>query len=127
MIILDSPWDKAIGPIYTVASLAKALGVDESKIAEWQAKGRLLALETANQHLVFPAFQFDSQMKVIPGLLKVWQILEKADVTDWTMASWLNSPLQRGGEESILDLLKTKEGLRKALFEANDIVRVWME
>ena len=107
--------------------MAKALGVDESKIAEWQAKGRLLALETANQHLVFPAFQFDSQMKVIPGLLKVWQILEKADVTDWTMASWLNSPLQRGGEESILDLLKTKEGLRKALFEANDIVRVWME
>jgi len=82
-------WDKAIGKVYTVASLAEKLDVDETKVAEWASRNKLVALETGNGNLVFPVFQFDLEMKILPGLLQVWKVLKGAEVTDWTRAQGL--------------------------------------
>ena len=121
------PWDKAIGKVYTVASLAEKLDVEETKVAEWASRNKLVALETGSGNLVFPVFQFDSQMKVLPGLLQVWKILKEAEVTDWTRTQWLNTPILGQANGSIIELLTKKDGLKKALFEANEIVRVWIQ
>lgn len=120
-------WDKAIGKVYTVASLAEKLDVDEIKVAEWASRNKLVALETGSGNLVFPVFQFDLEMKILPGLLQVWKVLKGAEVTDWTRAQWLNSPILGQVSGSIIELLGKKENLKKALFEANKIVRVWMQ
>ena len=124
--ILPSPWDKTIGEVYTTASLAQVLGVEETKIAEWQAKGRLLSLESADEHLVFPVFQFNQELKVTPGLLKIWRVLHKAEVSEWSMAVWLKALLSKTAQKSTIDYLEQKGSLNRTLIEAEDAVKNWM-
>lgn len=123
----NSSWSKVVGPVYSGASLARALKVDEFKIAELEAKGKLVSLETADEHLVFPAFQFTPEMTVIPGLLKVWAILKKGLVDDWTMASWILAPFTPEPEVTMLEKLSQKDGLKKVSWEAKDTVNRWLQ
>jgi hypothetical protein len=102
----DSPWVKIIGPAYTGSSLARALGVSRQRVSERASERTLWALKTADGHAVYPAAQFDTEFKVIPGLMDVLKSFDEADVDDWTLASWVMSAHRELEGASVIDWLR---------------------
>ena len=65
-----------LGPFYTTSSLTKWLGVSRQYVHELGRQKRILSLVTADQHRVYPAFQFGLKGALLPELATITRILE---------------------------------------------------
>ena len=85
-----SPWNDSVGPFYDSTGVRRLLGVTRQALAQQRSRCTILALETADGHLLYPTFQFDEHRRVLPGLAEVLGAVPAGAVDGWTLASWLN-------------------------------------
>jgi hypothetical protein len=123
-----SRWDEVLGPFYTTAQVAGLLGgISRQAVMDRCRRRTLLGLKTADGVWVYPLFQFDEANRVLPGLAPVLQCFDPADVDEWTLASWLVSPLASLGERSAIDWLREGRDLEPALAQARGAARRFSE
>lgn len=87
---MTNPWAAIIGPCYTRASLARALGWTEQGVASAAATLSLLEFESIEGTLLYPAFQVWNG-RVVDGLAAVLHVLSTGTESRWTWAQWLNT------------------------------------
>ncbi len=116
-----SPWNDSVGPFYDSTGARRLLGVTRQALAQQRSRRTILALETADGHLLYPTFQFDEHRRVLPGLAEVLAAVPAGSVDDWTLSAWLNrsrldglggtvvTHLQGGG-----DLVRAVQAARRA-------------
>jgi len=118
-----SAWAE-LGPFFGTHRVAKLLGgVSRQAIADRRKRDTLLALRTADDIWVYPAFQFDEHNKVLRGLPEVVRVLKASAVDDWTLAGWLSSPMHSLDRQSPVDWLRQGEPLEPLLTLARDAAR----
>lgn len=121
-----NPWAQIVGPCYTPASLARALGWTSAQVAAAASTLDLLELETEEGTLLYPAFQvWDG--KLVDGLGAVLRVLSTGTKGRWTWAQWLNTRPDNGegGEEpSAIEQLRAGE-LADVLLEARHDAWAW--
>jgi hypothetical protein len=113
-----SPWAE-LGPYYSTAGIARVLGgVSRQAVEERRRRRTILALRTADEVWVYPAFQLDEHNRVVRGLADVLDRFHPRTRDDeWMIASFLAAPqpgldgativghLRAGGElDRIVDL-----------------------
>lgn len=105
------PWAAAVGPVFRTDQVRTMLGakgpVSRQALADRVARRTLLALRTSDRHTVYPAWQFRSG-RVAHGVSTVLQAFVHDDepvVDDWTLASWLRTPLETLGGDSVSERL----------------------
>jgi len=125
-ITRPSPWNDSTGPFYDAAGVRLLLGVTRQALAQQRTRRTILALETSDEHLLYPTFQFDEHRRVVPGLAEVLATVPTGAVDDWTLASWLNRSmlaelgatvvayLQSGGDPAPAVLAAARAGARWA-------------
>ncbi len=118
-----SPWGE-LGPFYSTSKVTKLLGgVSRQAIADRRKRGTLLGLRTADGVWVYPAFQFDDHHVVLNGLPEMLRILRTSEVDEWTLASWLTSPMRSLGDRSPIDWLRRGEDREILLTLVRDAAR----
>lgn len=77
-------------------------------VADLSQEQRLLALPTADGHVLFPSFQFHDgrPLAVMPRILRV---LDEAGLDAWSTAAWFRSPQELLGGETPADWLNAGE------------------
>jgi len=120
-----SAWADVIGPAYTQAGLARAMGVSRQAVHDRTSKGRLWALRTADDAVVYPAKQFVDDFGVVPGLIEVVHQFDDVMVDEWTVASWLTSgqPTLKGA--SVLEVLRAGTPPDRVLALARETAHRW--
>lgn len=89
-----SPWSE-LGPFYSSAKAARLLGgISRQAVADRRNRGTLFGLKTADRAWVYPTFQFDERNTVLEGLSAVLKILRESPIDEWSLASWLSSPMR---------------------------------
>ncbi|HVR98742.1 MAG TPA: hypothetical protein VMW27_19145 [Thermoanaerobaculia bacterium] len=119
-----SRWDELLGPFYSNSQMEKLLGgVSRQALADRRERRTLLGLKTADGVMVYPAFQFDEQNRVLPGLPEVLRSFRDSGVDDWTLAGWLVSPSRALDGCSVVEWLRQGRELETALTLARDAAR----
>lgn len=118
-----SPWDQLVGPVYTTGKVTALLGVSRQAVAERRSRRSILALETSDGAVVYPAFQFH-QGALLPGLPKLLRRFPLETVDGWTLAAWLVAPqpglegrsvvewLREGGDPGPVEALAAEQAAR---------------
>lgn len=121
-----NPWAEIIGPCYTVASLARALGWTESEVRTAAESLTILELLTDDGVLLYPAFQV-WEGGVVPGLEETLHILSTGTQGRWTWAQWLNTRVNDdSGEEAPSALEQLRDGhLDDVLRDARHVAWAW--
>ncbi len=115
-----SPWGE-LGPFYSTTRVARMLGgVSRQAIADRRQRWTILGLRTADGDWVYPDFQFDDHQKVLDGLPGIWKLLRATGVDEWTLASWLTSPMRTLQDRSPIDWLRRGEDRETLLRVARD-------
>jgi len=121
-----NPWAEVVGPCYTRASLACALGWTEAEVTTEAASLTVLELLTEDGVVLYPACQvWDG--RVVPGLAEALAVLQTGTTSRWTWAQWLNTRPDdgHGGEEpSAIERLRTGD-VEGVLLEARHDAWVW--
>ena len=117
-----NPWARIIGPCYTVASMARALGWTEAGVIEAGRTLRLLMLLTDDNVYLFPAFQLHDG-RVVDGLTDVLGVLQTGTQGRWTWAQWLNTSYPDGDPTAIEKMLTGRLG--EVLLEARHDAWSW--
>lgn len=118
-----SRWADAVGPCYTVISMARTLGWTEAEVLAAGDELRLLMLQTDGHVYLFPSFQLHDG-NIVEGLQDVLRALETGTSSRWTWAAWLNVELPEEDPRRTITLLY--EGRREeALRDARHDARVW--
>jgi hypothetical protein len=86
---------------------------------------RLFALTTADGHIVIPAFQLGTDLRPLPGLGKVLQILTPDVVDEWTLASWLTASHDGLDNDSVIGHLADGRDSTRAWAVAESARRRW--
>lgn len=121
-----NPWAEIVGPCYTTASIARALGWTEAKVNEAAASLALLRLTTSDGVDLYPAFQVqDGEPQ--RDLADVLRVLRTGVDDPWTWAQWLNTPLaDEDGVEQPANVERLREGqLADVLLEAEHDAAAW--
>lgn len=121
-----NPWANIIGPCYTRAAIARALGWTENEVSEAASSLRVLELLTDDDVLLYPAFQVRDG-RLVEGLPQALQVLSTGTRGRWTWAQWLNTRLddENGGElPSAIEQLAAGE-LEEVLLEARHDAWAW--
>lgn len=100
-----SPWADVVGPVYRTGQVEELLGCSRQAVADRVKRRTLLALQTRDRQLVYPAFQFTGN-RVVDGLSAVLKVVGDS-VDDWTLASWLRAPQPSLGTDVITTLARS--------------------
>lgn len=116
---------RIIGPCYITASLARELGWSPAEVEAAAVDLRLLALRTADDDFVYPAFQVHDGA-IVPGLAEVLQALSIGVEDPWTWALWLRGPssAEQASPRSSIELLIAGE-LERVLRNARHAAEAW--
>lgn len=121
-----SPWDE-LGPFYSTAGLARVLGgVSRQAIEERRRRRTVLALRTADDVWVYPAFQLDDHNRVVRGLADVLDRFHPhAPDDDWMIASFLAAPQPGLGGATVVEHLRAGGDLVPVLALADERADRW--
>jgi hypothetical protein len=122
-----SPWDRIIGPFYTVESAARLLKLSEAELLRKADKLEVLRVITSDEVTLFPAFQFADE-QVIQGIPETLAILKTGTDASWTWALWLNAKVGFEDEvkESAVDKLLS-DRKDEVLLEATHDAWAWSQ
>ena len=100
---------QVIGPCYTPTAIARVLGHDVEQILELTDGCCILALTTADDEVVYPAFQVHNG-GIVRGLPPILRALRRGIDDPWTWALWLQAATPslgrhraRGRMEELID------------------------
>jgi transcriptional regulator with XRE-family HTH domain len=86
-------WKRLLGPILTMKQVQRLLRLQTSEeVNELVNQRRLLALPAEHGVVRYPAFQFTDAGEVYPTIPTILEIFDGAVETQYTVASWLQSP-----------------------------------
>ncbi len=118
-----SPWGE-LGSFYSSARVARLLGdISRQAVADRRGRGTLLGLQTADRKWVYPAFQFDERNQVLDGLSELLKTLRASGIDDWSLASWLSSPMRSLEGKSPIEWLRRGEDRATLRGVASDAAR----
>lgn len=83
--------EQAVGPFYDFDGARAVLGVAPDELDALVAAGRVLALTTGDESVVFPSAQFRADGRPAPGLAAVLDRLRKGTSEAWMWALWLTA------------------------------------
>ena len=83
--------DDLVGPFYDIAGVTGYLALRAGELAELIAVNEIIWAPLANGTPIFPAWQFDLDVRVRSGLLRVWQTLRRG-ADPWTASLWMRAP-----------------------------------
>src|SRR4030095_8069493 len=121
-----SPWTE-LGPYYSTSGIARVLGgVSRQAVEERRRRRTVLALRTADNVWVYPAFQLDEHNQVIRGLAEVLAGFRPLTSDDeWMVASFLAAPPPGLGGLSIVDHLRDGGDLDPVVALARERAARW--
>jgi hypothetical protein len=121
-----SPW-RDLGPFYSTSGLARVLGgVSRQAIEERRRRRTILALRTADEVWVYPAFQLDERNRVVAGLTQVLDRFHPETPDDeWMVAAFIAAPQPGLDGRSIAEHLRQGGGLAPVLALADERARRW--
>lgn len=90
----------AIGPFYTAASLAAAMGMAHADVADLASSGVILECETAEGTPIYPAFQLVDERRLDERLHAAQAALSSCP--PWSVALWWVTPNQALREQTPL-------------------------
>jgi hypothetical protein len=109
-----SPWADAVGPVYRTPAVRRLLGgVTRQALVDRARRRTLLALRTADDHLVWPTFQFEGSHP-LPGLARVLGVFDR-EVDEWMLARWLRAEQPALEDQSVVDWIRTGGDLERAV------------
>jgi len=95
-----------LGPFYTTTRMVRWRNITRQALHQKVKARQVLASETVDGLRVYPAWQFMSDGRSVPGLTAVLPVLLAA--TDpWTAAIWLTTPSERLDGRSAIDTLRS--------------------
>ena len=121
-----SPWAE-LGPYYSTSGIARVLGgVSRQAVEERRRRRTILALRTADDVWVYPAFQLDEHNQVLRGLADVLARFRPLTTDDeWMVASFLAAPQPGLGGLSIVDHLRKGGDLDPVVALARERAARW--
>jgi hypothetical protein len=121
-----SPW-RDLGPFYSTSGLARVLGgVSRQAIEERRRRRTILALRTADEVWVYPAFQLDERNRVVAGLTQVLDRFHPETPDDeWMVAAFIAAPQPGLDGRSIAEHLRQGGDLAPVLALADERARRW--
>jgi len=120
-----SPWAE-LGPYYSTSGIARVLGgVSRQAVEERRRRRTILALRTADDVWVYPAFQLDEHNQVLRGLADVLGRFRPQTDSDWMVASFLAAPQPGLGGLSIVDHLRDGGDLDPVVALARERAARW--
>jgi hypothetical protein len=118
------PLNLELGPFYTSMSLSKWMGVTKQYLHELVRQRRILALTTADNHKVYPSFQFGLSGSPLSGLAAVLGVLDR-ELEPWTEAMWLVTRNAALKNATPVDWLKDGGDLAVVVLSANQSLQVF--
>lgn len=121
-----SPW-RDLGPFYSTSGLARVLGgVSRQAIEERRRRRTILALRTADDVWVYPAFQLDDRNRVVRGLSQVLERFHPETPDDeWMVAAFVAASQPGLGDRSIVEHLRSGGDVAQVVALADDRARRW--
>jgi hypothetical protein len=121
-----SPWAE-LGPFYSTAGIARVLGgVSRQAVEERRRRRTILALRTADDVWVYPAFQLDGRNRVVGGLAEVLARFRPATADDeWMVAAFLAAPQPDLGGRTIVRHLADGDDLADVVALADERAERW--
>jgi hypothetical protein len=121
-----SPWAE-LGPFYSTAGIARVLGgVSRQAVEERRRRRTILALRTADDVWVYPAFQLDGRNRVVRGLAEVLARFRPATVDDeWMVAAFVAAPQAQLGGGTIVHHLADGGDLADVVALADERAERW--
>jgi hypothetical protein len=116
--------DGIAGPFHDSEGLTEWLGVTEEDLRRRVLDRTILGCPTEDDGDVYPAWQFDENGNLLPGLTDVMRVLFGATDDSWQVAIWLSSPsdllkgksprewLQQSSDADVVLELATKTAAR---------------
>ncbi|TFD52370.1 hypothetical protein E3T46_05755 [Cryobacterium sp. Hh11] len=101
--------DAAVGPFYDTAGLSRWLGVSRQAIHKRIGKS-LLAVHAEKNDILYPAFQFTEHGGTVPHLMDAARTLSTGLADEWSVALWLNTPVDDLAGRSIVECLRAANG-----------------
>src|SRR4029453_14358831 len=120
------PWAE-LGPYYSTAGIARVLGgVSRQAVEERRRRRTILALRTADDLWVYPAFQLDDRNRVVRGLGDVLARFRPATADDeWMIAAFVAAPQPELGGGTIVDHLAGGGDLADVVALADERAERW--
>lgn len=121
-----SPWAR-LGPFYSTAGIARVLGgVSRQAVEERRRRRTILALRTADDVWVYPAFQLDGRNRVVRGMADVLARFRPATTDDeWMVAGFVAAPQPELGGRTIVDHLAAGGDLADVVALADERAERW--
>jgi hypothetical protein len=121
-----SPWAE-LGPFYSTAGIARVLGgVSRQAVEERRRRRTILALRTADDVWVYPAFQLDGRNRVVGGLAEVLARFRPATADDeWMVAAFVAAPQPDLGGRTIVGHLADGGDLADVVALADERAERW--
>ncbi len=121
-----SPWAE-LGPFYSTAGIARVLGgISRQAVEERRRRRTILALRTADDVWVYPAFQLDDRNRVVRGLADVLARFRPATADDeWMVAAFVAAPQPDLGGRTIAEHLAGGGGLADVVALADERAERW--
>jgi hypothetical protein len=119
-----SPWADAVGPVYRTPAVRRLLGgVSRQALVDRARRHTLLALRTADDHLVWPTFQFDGS-RPLAGLARVLAAFDR-HVDEWMLARWLRAEQPELEQQSVVGWLRAGGDVDRAVEVAATTAARW--
>ncbi len=121
-----SPWAE-LGPFYSTAGVARVLGgISRQAVEERRRRRTILALRTADDVWVYPAFQLDDRNRVVRGLADVLARFRPANTDDeWMVAAFVAAPQPDLGGRTIPEHLADGGELGDVVALADERAERW--
>ena len=115
--------DQAVGPFYDTAGLCPWLGVSRQALHKRIGKS-ILAVRTEDNAVLYPSFQFTPDGSVINHVIEIVEILGTGLSSPWSVALWLNTPVDELGNRTVADCLRAGDLQPARKFSGTEAARL---
>lgn len=120
----SNTYSDTIGSFYDTPGLIKLRGGTRQNLYKQSAAGKLLSMKSAEGDIVYPAFQFTTGIKTLPGLTDVISALRLGFTDPWDIALWLTTKTRVFGGKSAAELLRAGHINEVLIIAARDAERL---